>query len=132
MTRQLVVFIENKPGALAEIAQVLGAAKVNIEAILLEGSVDFGTARLHVDHPREGEKALIDAGFQVQSGDAIMLKLENKPGELARVALLLAKEKLNIEAVFGTTSGVKTGAPQLVLMVDDAARARKVLGIPSE
>jgi hypothetical protein len=124
---QIVVLLENRPGALAELAGILSTANVNIEAILLEGSVDFGMVRLHVDAPKKAEKALRDAGYQYRTGEAITLKLPNKPGQLEDVARRLAKAKVNIDALFGTTSG--TGAPELVIMVDDEAKARKALGL---
>jgi len=123
---QIVVLLENHPGALADLASVIAEAGVNIEAILLEGSVDFGMVRLHVDSPRKAEKALKDGGYQYRTGEAITLKLPNKPGQLADVCAKLAKAKINIDSLFGTTSG--SGSPELVIMVDDEAKARKALG----
>ena len=127
MTTQIVVLLENKPGSLAELATVLADSEVNIEAILLEGSVDFGMVRLHVDNVRKTEKALRDGGYQFRSGEAITLKLPNEPGKLAEVAGKLAKAKVNIDSLFGTTSA--NGTPELVVMVDDVAKARKALGL---
>lgn len=124
---QIVVLLENRPGALAELASVLSDAGVNIEAILLEGSVDFGMVRVHVDSPRKAEKALKDGGYQYRTGEAITLKLPNKPGQLAEICTKLAKAKINIDSIFGTTSG--TGSPELVIMVDDEPKARKALGL---
>lgn len=127
LSTQIIVFLENRPGALAELADALHAADVNIEAILLEGALDFGNVRLHVDAPRKAEKALKDAGYQFRTGEAIVLKLPNEPGQLAEVARKLAKAKVNIDALFGTTAGVD--APELVIMVNDAAKAKKALGV---
>lgn len=127
MTTQIVVLIENRPGALAEVTSVLRTAEVNIVAILLEGSVDFGMLRLHVDAPRKAQKALKDAGYQFHTGEAILVPLPNEPGKLEEIAKKLAKAKVNIDALFGTTAG--TEEPELVLMVDDAAKARKALGL---
>ena len=128
VSTQFVVLLENRPGSLAELAGVLRAHEVNIEAILLEGSVDFGVVRIHAAQPRKAEKALRDAGYQFQRGEAITLPLPNEPGQLEDVCKRLAKAKVNIEALFGTTA---TGAedPKLVLMVDDVAKARKALGL---
>jgi hypothetical protein len=128
LSTQIVVLLENRPGALADLASVLSASEINIEAILLEGSVDFGMVRLHVSNTRKAEKALRDAGYQYRTGEAITLKLPNAPGQLEDVARKLAKAKVNIDALFGTTSG--TGTPELVLMVDDEVKARKALGLP--
>jgi hypothetical protein len=127
LSTQIVVLLENRPGALAELAGVLSASEVNIEAILLEGSVDFGMVRLHVSNTRKAEKALKEAGYQYRTGEAITLKLPNQPGQLEEVAKKLAKATVNIDALFGTTSG--SGSPELVIMVDDEAKARKALGL---
>lgn len=128
MTSQIVVLLENRPGALAELTSVLSDAEVNIEAILLEGSVDFGVVRLHVSAPKKAEKALREAGYQFNVGEALTLKLSDAPGQLTEVAKKLAKAKINIEALFGTTAkGAKH--PEFVLMVSDVAKARKVLGM---
>lgn len=128
LATQIVVFLENRPGALAELTEVLAQAEVNIEAILLEGSVDFGAVRLHVSSPRKAEKALRDADYEFRTGEAITLDLTNKPGELANVAKKLAKAKINIDALFGTTAP-GTNKAEFVLMVNDAAKAKKALGL---
>ncbi|MEA3199742.1 MAG: hypothetical protein QOE90_1170 [Thermoplasmata archaeon] len=128
MATQFVVFLENRPGALAELAEVLAAAGVNIEAMLLEGSVDFGNVRLHVSSPRKAEKALKEAGYQYRAGEAITISLSNEPGQLAEVSRKLAKAKINIDALFGTTAP-GTDQAEFVLMVDDPAKARKALGL---
>lgn len=130
MTAQIVVFLENRPGALAELADALAAADVNIEAILLEGSVDFGNVRLHVSAPRKAEKALRDAGFQFRIAEALILHLSNEPGALADAAKKLSKAKVNIDALFGTTAP-GTNDAEFVLMVSDVEKAKKALGITS-
>lgn len=128
MARQLVVFVENRPGAIAELLEVLADEGINIEALLLEGSVDFGAARLQVDQPKKAEKALRDAGFQIQSAEALVVRMKNEPGELVAVTQKLAKAKINIDAIYGTTSPADVEA-EFVLMVSDYEKAKKVLGI---
>lgn len=128
MSTQIVVFLENRPGALAELAEVLAGAKVNIEALLLEGSVDFGNVRLHVSAPRKAEKALDEAGYQYRTGEAVTLKLSNEPGALADATRKLAKAKVNIDALFGTTAPGSNEA-EFVIMVNDVEKAKKALGL---
>ena len=127
LSTQFVVLLENRPGALADLASVLAEAEVNIDAILLEGSVDFGYVRLHLSPVRKAEKALKEAGYQYKVGETIELELPNEPGQLAEITKKLAKAKVNIEMLFGTTSSSES--PDLILMVDDAAKARKALGL---
>lgn len=128
MARQLIVFIENRLGALGEMLEALADAEVNIDALLLEGSVDFGVARLHVDKPRKGEQALRNAGFQTKMGDALVITMMNEPGVLVDITKKLAKAKINVEAIFGTAAK-RAGEAEFVLMVDDLEKARKVLGL---
>jgi len=128
VSAQIVVFLENRPGALAELCETLADADVNIEALLLEGSVDFGNIRLHVSAPRKAEKALRDAGYQFRTAEALILKLSNEPGALADATKKLAKAKVNIEALFGTTAP-GTDEAEFVLMVSDVEKARKALAL---
>ena len=131
VSAQIVVFLENRTGALAELCEVLADAKINIEALLLEGSVDFGNIRLHVSAPRKAEKALRDAGYQFRVAEALILKLSNEPGALADATKKLAKAKVNVEALFGTTAPGSDEA-EFVLMVSDVEKARKVLTLDKE
>lgn len=128
MSAQIVVFLENRPGVLAELCEVLSDAEINIEALLLEGSVDFGNIRLHVSAPRKAEKALRDAGYQFRTAEALIIKLSNAPGALADVTKKLSKAKINVDALFGTTAP-GTEEAEFVLMVDDVEKARKVLSL---
>lgn len=128
VTTQIVVDIENRPGALAELTEVLAASEVNIEAILLEGSFDFGNVRLHVSSPKKALKALSDAGYQFRSAECLVLQLPNEPGALADATRKLAKAKVNIQALFGTTAPDAEHA-EFVLMVSDLDKARKTLGL---
>ena len=128
MSAQIVVFLENRPGALAELCEVLAESDVNIEAMLLEGSIDFGSVRLHVSAARKAEKALRDAGYQFRTAEALIMKLSNAPGALADATKKLAKAKINIEALFGTTAP-GTDKAEFVFMVDDVEKARKALGL---
>lgn len=84
--------------------------------------------RLHLSPVRKAEKAIRDAGYQYKVGETINLELPNEPGQLADVTKKLAKAKVNIEMLFGTTA-VGSEQPELILMVDDTPKARKALGL---
>lgn len=126
--QQLSVLVENRPGALAAMADALKEANVNVQAIMLEGSLDFGVARIQVDGVNAARRALTTAGFQVTVGDVLVLDLPNRPGELARVCHLLAEADINVDYIFGTASSAD-GASELVVKVDDAVAARDALGL---
>lgn len=127
MVKALAVLIENRPGALHELATTFAEADINVEAVMVEASLDFGTARIQVDDPKGAAKVLTDAGYQFTTGDVLSLKLPNKPGELARVTGALKKAKVNIECLFGTTAG--SGESELILKVSDVQKAKAALGL---
>jgi hypothetical protein len=128
MGQQLTVFIENEPGALSEITEVLAEEDVNIESIMVEGEHDFGFARIRAHPLQEAAQVLRDAGFQIRTGEVLTLALPNQPGALHGMLERLAKEEINIENMYGTANG-SSGEPELVIQVDDADQARDVLGI---
>lgn len=128
MASQLTVFIENKPGALAEITEVLAEEDVNIESIMVEGEHDFGFARIRANPFRLAERVLKDAGFQVRTGEVMTLALANKPGALHDVLETLAEAGVNIENMYGTADSAND-EPELVVQVDDTEQAKKVLGL---
>lgn len=127
MVKSLAVLIENRPGALHELATTLADEDINVEAVMIEASLDFGTARIQVDDPKAAAKVLTEAGYQFTTGDVLSLKLPNKPGELARVTGALKKAKVNIECLFGTTAG--SGESELILKVSDVQKAKAALGL---
>lgn len=127
MPKQLTVLIENRPGALAQLTGALAEAGVNITSIMLEGSLEFGVARLHVNDYKKGRKALDSAGFQVQEGEVISLPLRNEPGALSEICDKLGEAQINIESIFGTTDS--GDQPRLVIKVDDHEKAKDLLEV---
>ncbi len=127
MAQQLTVFIENRPGALAEMTGILAEEGINIESIMVEGEHDFGFARIRAHPLREAERALKDEGFQVRTGEVLTLALPNKPGALHGILERLAGEDVNIENLYGTADG--DDEPELVLLVDDVGKARETLDL---
>lgn len=125
MTKQLAVLVENKPGAVAEVTDILGRADVNILGIMLEGSLEFGVLRIHANPLGRAKKALEDHEFQVTVGEVIVVNLENKPGQLSQVLKRLSRAKVSVESIFGTTWGLEEA--RIVLRVNDADTARKAL-----
>ena len=126
MTRQFAVFLENRPGALAELTGVLAEAGVNIESIMIEGVHDFGFARVCATPVGHAERALKDAGFQFRTTEAIVVRMPNKPGALHEALEKLGAADINVGSLFGSTGAEEA---EIVIDVADAARAREVLGL---
>lgn len=128
MTKILNVALQNHPGSMAEILEILSRAEINVDAIEAEAQGDFGTIRLLCSKPELAADLLRQDGYELVEADGIELLLPNKAGELARLARKLAEHKINVVSLFGTSSpGAHEG--RLLLRVNDAAAARKALGV---
>jgi hypothetical protein len=126
ITKQLAVFLDNRPGTLASVADALADAKINIYAIATSDTVDHSVIRLVVSDYRKALHVFEEHGTLVVEDDVVMVEGSNKPGELAQVAHKLAQAKINIEYCYCATSpGAKKGL--LILRVSNPAKALKVL-----
>ncbi len=113
--KQLTVSLENRPGALAQMAQVLADAKVNVVALLVGSTAGTqGSAQVVVDQVGKAKKALDKAGMSYTEGTLEQFELNNKPGVLAEVAGKLAKKGINIDSAYGA---MPKGAKKGVLLV---------------
>jgi hypothetical protein len=100
--KQLTVSLENRPGALAQMARVLADAKVNIVALLGSSAGAQGSAQVVVDNVNKAKKALEGAQLSFTEGTLEQFDLDNKPGALADLAGKLAKKGVNIESAYAT------------------------------
>ena len=124
--KQLSIFVENKAGRLAEITAVLAEANVDIRAISIADTSDFGILRLIVDHPDEAVEALKKAGMTVSLTSVIAIGIHDRPGEFAKAMRILADEHIAIEYMYAFISREK-GKAFVILRVDDDQRAVSVL-----
>lgn len=124
--KELRVTMEDKPGSLAKLAEALGKAGVNIEAISAATAGGSGDIRILVADTAAARKALDGAGIRV-AGEREMtfVDLDDKPGSLAATAKRLADQSVNIDAVY-VVSGAG-GKKQLAIGTTDAAKARSAV-----
>ena len=126
ITKQLAIFLDNRPGMLARLADALAEAKINIFAITTSDTVDHSVIRLVVSDYRKALHVFEEHGTLVVDDDVLLVDGSNKPGELAHIARKLADAKVNIEYCYSATPpDAKKGL--LVLRVSNAAKALKVL-----
>lgn len=126
ITKQLAIFLDNRPGTLARVADALAEAKVNIYAICTSDTVDHSVVRLVVNNYRRALEVFEAHGTLVVEDDVLLIEAGNRPGELARIAHTLAKAKVNIEYCYSATpSGARKGL--LILRVSDPAKGLKAL-----
>ena len=126
ITKQLAVFLDNRPGMLARVADALAEAKINIFAISTSDTVDHTVIRLVVDDYRRALHVFEEHGTLVVEDDVLMLEGSNRPGEMANISRKLAAAKVNIEYCYSATPpSAKKGL--MILRVSNPAKALKVL-----
>jgi hypothetical protein len=126
ITKQLAIFLDNRPGMLARVCDALAAAKISIHAITMSDTVDHSVIRMVVSDTSKAIDLFEEHGTLVVDDEVLMLEGDNKPGSLARIAHRLADAGINIEYCYCATSpGAKKGL--MVMRVSNAKKALKVL-----
>jgi hypothetical protein len=97
---QISIFLENKSGRLAKVTEVLGENNINIRALSIADTTDFGILRLIVDNPKEAFSALHNAGFAVSTTDVLAVEVDDSPGSLSGAMNALDEEGINIEYLY--------------------------------
>ena len=97
--RRVIVFVEDEPGALAQVTEALGKAGVNIEDIDGRQAGEFGVISLHTSDDDAALLALLEANLRAVTSEAVVFRLDDKPGALASVARLFGEHKLNVRTI---------------------------------
>ncbi len=97
---QISVFLENKSGRLSEVTAILAEAEVNIRALALADTSDFGVLRLIVDDTEKARQTLKSNGFTVGKTDVVAVEVTDRPGGLHGILTMLHDAKLNVEYMY--------------------------------
>lgn len=100
MAKQISVFLENKAGRLAHVTRVLGEAGINIRALSIADTSDFGILRIIVNDPEKAYRILKEADFTVSETEVIAVQVPDSPGGLATVLEQMSDADLNIEYLY--------------------------------
>jgi len=119
LTKQVSVFLENKSGRLAEVCLTLGRTSVNIRALCIADTSDFGILRMIVDKPAEGVKQLRDAGFSVGETNVLAVQIPDIPGGLGGVLKLLQERAVNVEYMYAFFTTVEGNAVVVFRVADE-------------
>jgi hypothetical protein len=122
LVKQISVFLENKSGRLAEVTKVFGLNDININALSIADTTDFGVLRLIVNNPDKAEAILKENGFAVGNTDVMAIAVDDKPGGLSAALDILEAETISIEYMYAFV-GKKTNRALVILKVDDSVRA---------
>jgi hypothetical protein len=110
---QIAIFLENRSGRLAEITGILAGKGINIRAMSLADTSDFGILRLIVNDTENARKVLKENGFTVGTTSVVVVEVNDKPGGLANVLQIIKKADLNIEYMYAFTQ--KSGETGLII-----------------
>lgn len=128
---QISIFLENKSGRLAEVTEALGAAGINIRALSLADTADFGILRLIVDETERAKQVLKDAAFTVGKTEVLAVEVPDKPGGMAGILGVLGAAGINVEYMYAFVQ--KSGGNAVVIFrfddLDGAAKALRAQGV---
>ncbi len=124
--RQLSVFLENKPGRLCAATDTLAKEGIDIRALTLADTTEFGVLRLLVDDPDRARDVLKESGVVVRITEVMAVAMNDAPGGAGDILHILSGAGLNIEYMY-VCVGYVSGKPIMVVRTDDTATAGEIL-----
>lgn len=126
LVKQISIFLENKSGRLAEVTKILGGNDIDISALSIADTTDFGILRLIVNKPEQAEAVLKENGFTVSCTSVIAIAIKDEPGSLSVALEILDKESIGIEYMYAFV-GKTTDEALVILRVENPEKAIAVL-----
>lgn len=124
--KQFSIFMPNRPGALARLAELFSTERINILGIASEVRDDSGLVRIALPADADVSAVLSKAGFSSVETHILSVEVDDNPGELFRITEALAQAKINITTVYGTAVGGARSA-RILVAVQNADKALEVL-----
>ena len=124
--KQISIFLENNAGRLAEVTGVMAKAGINIRAISIADTADFGILRVIADKPDLAMETLSMAGFTTRATDVLAVEISDQPGSLAKVMDLFRDTGVNIEYLYASLEG-KMNKAIVIFKVEDLAHGLKIV-----
>lgn len=124
--KQLSVFVENKHGRLESIIDALGKNNVNIRALSIADTTDFGVLRIIVDDNLRAKEALDEVGVISKTTDVIAVYIDDRTGGLHSILKIVSEAGISVEYMYAFL-GRTEGKALMVLKADDEAGAKKIL-----
>lgn len=124
--KQLTVFVPNKQGALVDITSTLASHNVNMRALSIADTQDFGILRLIVNDNDTAVKTLTDEGHLIKITEVVGVKIGDQPGKLSKALEVLDNAHINVEYLYAFMARTEKHA-YMVLRVEDNAAAEKAL-----
>ena len=124
--KQLTVFVQNKKGTVVSVTEILSKNNINLRALSIAETQDFGILRLIVSDVCAAEKVLTENGYLIKTIDVVGVKIGDEPGELSGALGVLDKEGINVEYLYAFMARTEKHA-YVVLRVEDNAAAEAAL-----
>ena len=126
IVKQVSVFLENRAGRLAEVTGILAAHDINIRALSLADSADFGILRLIVDDVERAKDILKKEGLTMGETDVVAVEVPDRPGGLAHLLQVFKDENVNVEYMYAFVKAPSESAV-MIFRFEDPQRALKAL-----
>lgn len=123
---QISVFLENKPGSFSNVAAVLSQNGINMRAMSVAETSDFGILRIIVDNPEKTKQVLTEEGFIHSETPVLAVEVEDHPGSLMKILETIKEAAISLDYMYAFITR-KTDSAYLVFRVDDADRTAKIL-----
>ena len=124
--KQLTIFVQNKQGALVDITEILAKHEVNIRALSIADTQDFGILRLIVNNNDVALSTLSEEGYLLRTTDVVGVKIGDAPGKLSKALKVLDENEINVEYLYAFMTRTEKHA-YVVLRVADNAKAEAAL-----
>ncbi len=123
---QISIFLENRQGRLFEVCSLLGKKNINIRALTIAETPEFGILRIVVDKPQQAVSALKEKGFIAKLTDIVAVEVEDTPGGLAGILKVIYENEINVEYMYAFVEKASSNA-LLVFRFDDPDKAITIL-----
>ena len=124
--KQLTVFVENKHGTLVTVTDILSKHNINLRALSIAETQDFGILRLIVNDEETAEKVLSEEGYLIKITDVVGVKIGDAPGKLSEALHIIADNDINIDYLYAFMARTEKHA-YVVIRVEDNQAAEKAL-----
>ena len=124
--KQLTVFVQNKKGTVVSVTDILSKSNINLRALSIAETQDFGILRMIVNDEKKAEAVLAEQGYLIKVIDVVGVKISDEPGKLTEALAVLDKADINVEYLYAFMARSEKDA-HVVLRVEDNAVAEAAL-----
>jgi len=125
--KQISIFLENKPGRMCEMTEVLAANKINMRALSLAETEGFGIVRIIVDDVYDATTVLKDAGYINKLTSVVVVELPDVPGGLNKILKVFAEAQINLDYMYALSAETSRDKAYMVFRVSDHKAAEAAL-----